>query len=407
MSQSVKWTEKFNAIRADLLKRGKSEDDATRIASAAATAMCKSWNTTAKLTKRDDAWHYVGGWASMATDAAGNLIVDKQSDIILPADLDAAGQDALASGAHLGAMHAGRAGRIVELVTLTAEKRQAMGLPDGACGLWIGAIVEDDAVWQSVVKGDLSEFSIHGQAERETVDGAVGILTKLELDEISLVDRGAAEGATVQLFKRAACAPHKEERMTLKELISKATVSTVPDEEIQAWIDSLKDRQLMMLQALLAQAKGDENPEPKKDEPKEPEMAPEIAKRLTDAQTEIAKAQAEVAKIREEREIEKSLATADKLQHLPGTREEIAKMLRSNPEISTYLAKLEVALAKSALFQAQGSAAADADPINKITAMTQSVIKSNRAKTWDEASRIVASENPDVYAAYVAARGGK
>ena len=61
---------------------------------------------------------------------------------------------------------------LVESVVFTEEKMEAMGIPTGTLpiGWWIGFLVTDDDVWEKVKNGELSMFSIEGEAEREEVE---------------------------------------------------------------------------------------------------------------------------------------------------------------------------------------------------------------------------------------------
>lgn len=201
--------------------------------------------------------------------------------------------------------------------------------------------------------------------------------------------------------------------MQLKELVKAVSVSTVPDEEIQAWVDGLKDRQLMMLQVLLSQAKGNP-PEPKKEEPP---MPPEVAKRFADEQSKVetlSKALADVVAARETEQFEK-LATD--LQAIPGLpikrmatvlktaahalpKEEYDDVLKCLRSADAAIRKLDISRSIGGTGNGEGTM----EPGAQLTVLTQEMIKSNRAKTWGEASALVARENPDVYAAYVQAR---
>lgn len=67
-------------------------------------------------------------------------------------------------------------------------------------GLYIGVYVGDDQAWHKVQTGIYKGFSIGGRAlQRDQNDRRR--ITKLQLREISLVDRGANENARFELFK--------------------------------------------------------------------------------------------------------------------------------------------------------------------------------------------------------------
>ena len=429
-AHSAEWDEIFKAIKAEQIKRGKTTQDAERLAAAAATARVgKSFSASAKITKRDDARHYVGGWASMATKADGSLICDKQQDVILPADLDLAGQGLIAEAGVLGDMHEVQAGRIVEAVTLTAEKRAAMGLPEGACGLWIGAIVEKAETWAKVVDGSLAELSIHGVAKRETIDGDIGRLFDLKLDEVSLVDGGAGDGVRVEmfkLFKRAQ--PRAGVPMAIEEIQKQFAAMT--SEEIKSKLDELlgrlKDPDRMTIQLAIQLAQSDEEepgepPEPPVDatgKPAAPKpgvpagmgkraMSAEVQKAFNDQQEKIVALEKRNAAIEEERAVEKATARAKAWPHIPASNTDLISVAKSgDPKIIAILDKTEEVL-KATAFKVHGfSGGTEQNPADALQTATQEVIKSGRAKTFIEASDIVNREQPNLYAAYVAQRKG-
>lgn len=59
-------------------------------------------------------------------------------------------------------------------MVFTPEKIEKMGLPAGILptGWWVGFRVEDDALWDSVKKGERLAFSIHGSGVRKEVEDA-------------------------------------------------------------------------------------------------------------------------------------------------------------------------------------------------------------------------------------------
>lgn len=122
------------------------------------------------ITKIDEDQQLVFGWASIANTADGNPIVDSQSDIIEPAELENAVykfmQEYSARGA--GELHKGDpVGRIVESVILTPQKMAAMGIDHAMpTGWWIGMKVDDAAVFEKVKSGRYRMFSIQGRAVR-------------------------------------------------------------------------------------------------------------------------------------------------------------------------------------------------------------------------------------------------
>ena len=56
---------------------------------------------------------------------------------------------------------------MIESFIVTAEKRDAMGLPDSVpTGWWVGFQVRDPDVWAKVKSGERTGFSIHGHGKR-------------------------------------------------------------------------------------------------------------------------------------------------------------------------------------------------------------------------------------------------
>ena len=65
---------------------------------------------------------------------------------------------------------------LVESCVFTAEKMQALGIPEGMLpyGWWIGLKVLDDSVWDKVKNGTYRMFSIEGEAVREELTDEEG-----------------------------------------------------------------------------------------------------------------------------------------------------------------------------------------------------------------------------------------
>jgi ATP-dependent protease ClpP protease subunit len=107
------------------------------------------------------------GWASVAVTVDGTAVVDSHEHVIAPEDLEKAAYD---FNLEFRAMDAGHTapvcGRLIESVVVTPEKLASMGLPQNALpqGWWVGFQVDDDAVFQKVVSGEFTMFSIAGTA---------------------------------------------------------------------------------------------------------------------------------------------------------------------------------------------------------------------------------------------------
>ena len=123
------------------------------------------------IKKADDEQRLIFGWASMV-EKNGQLVIDKQGDIILPHDLERAAYDFTLTSRQQGDMHKTvGVGRLVESMVFTKEKQDALGiaLPDGVVGWWVGFKVDNDEVWAAHKRGDRPEFSIGGMGHRVEV----------------------------------------------------------------------------------------------------------------------------------------------------------------------------------------------------------------------------------------------
>lgn len=186
----------------------------------------------AEIVERNEERRLAFGWASVAKTADGRYLVDSYGDIIREADLEAAAYRFMLDSRRADSMH-GKAehdgkravGRVVEMVALTSEKQEAMGIPPGATpvGVWVGMKIDDDETWARVRSGELSMFSIGGTGRRVQAAGVelradvekamprtaghvfpaseTFVLADLEVEEVSVVDRGANPGAHVVLVK--------------------------------------------------------------------------------------------------------------------------------------------------------------------------------------------------------------
>lgn len=123
-----------------------------------------------EISKVDEDEHQVFGWANVSMRVDGELITDRQGDIIEPEELEKAAYDFVLDFRESGVMHKGRAnGRLIESTVFTPEKLKAMGLAKDALpfGWWIGFQIDDPEVFKRVKKGELAMFSIQGSAQRE------------------------------------------------------------------------------------------------------------------------------------------------------------------------------------------------------------------------------------------------
>jgi len=121
------------------------------------------------VMKSDDDKRLVFGWASVAVRVTGEVIEDRQEDIVEIEELERAAYEYTVDFGTAGEMHErGGIGRLVESVVFTKEKAAAMGIPEGYLpeGWWVGFRILDDGVWQKIKSGEYSCFSIEGTAQR-------------------------------------------------------------------------------------------------------------------------------------------------------------------------------------------------------------------------------------------------
>jgi hypothetical protein len=128
-------------------------------------------SATVKVAKVDAEHRLIFGWASVVTKG-GQLIVDKQGDVIEPHELEPAAYAYVKDHRGHGHMHDRVISTdLVESMMFTAEKQKALGVDLGQEGWWVGFYVGDDAVWQDYKEGKLPEFSIGGMSMATEYDG--------------------------------------------------------------------------------------------------------------------------------------------------------------------------------------------------------------------------------------------
>ena len=130
-----------------------------------------------EITKRDDDRRLVFGFAKFAEnpEARGTLLVDRQEDVVLPADLEDAAYEYVLTSRDAGEMHeTSGAGSLVESFMVTPEKLEKMGLPGDAIpqGWWVGYHVSpvekgQPDPWEKIKSGEYAGFSIEGFGVRE------------------------------------------------------------------------------------------------------------------------------------------------------------------------------------------------------------------------------------------------
>lgn len=226
-------------------------------------------------------------WGSVTVDDDGQTVIDHDKDVILTEDLDeAAKQFALESG-EVDADHDGVIrGRIVESITITPEKREALGLGDGKRQGWAATMrVTDPETIARVEAGELKEASIEYQATRQDLkarhppSSKVGVLKNLKLFKLSLVPEGAGKGVDVVLFKS------KKNRKPEKKGLDEMLVGLAPEvaAKLSALPEDIKAAVMSLLETVAAPKEEPPKPEEEPQPPKSRELGPEV-KALLDAQ---------------------------------------------------------------------------------------------------------------------------
>lgn len=125
------------------------------------------------IVKIDEEQQLVFGYFNVSKNKDGELMVDLQGDIITPDMLEKAAYDFVLESREGGNMHEGDAvATLVESMVFTPEKLEKMGLaPDAVPARWWGGFkIHDPDVFEQVKKGELSMFSIQGEAIRVEVE---------------------------------------------------------------------------------------------------------------------------------------------------------------------------------------------------------------------------------------------
>lgn len=144
------------------------------------------WSGTFSKLNTDK--HLAFGWANVCK-VDGELLTDRQGDIVVPEDLEEAVYAYNQASRMGGDMHMRTDGveiydqslerpgdspvhvsDLVESMMFTAEKKAALGLPDDFPeGWWIGMKYHDEGVWDDIKAGRRTGFSMHGKGMRVPV----------------------------------------------------------------------------------------------------------------------------------------------------------------------------------------------------------------------------------------------
>ncbi len=203
-----------------------------------------------KIDGADDSVE-VSGWASVALDAQGRVVVDHQSDIIPVPVLEAAAKRFLIASREFNAVthYDEPCGYLTESVVMTPATRIAMGLDGtGPTGWWVSARILGPAA-KRVRAGELREFSIEATALKEPQPDGTTIFRDLHVDRVTLVDAGAGIGVRIEAVK----ARQESNAMNMEQILAKLS----PEE--QAYVleqikSASKPSDDMDMEAMKAQA---------------------------------------------------------------------------------------------------------------------------------------------------------
>ncbi len=117
----------------------------------------------------------VFGWAAVS-EIDGRPVVDYEMDHLLIEELEKSAYDYVQNSRVGGYEHLRdgddpfHAAEMIESMVFTDEKVKALGLPDDfPRAWWTGFQVKNDKVWQDVVDGKVTQFSVHGKGRRVQV----------------------------------------------------------------------------------------------------------------------------------------------------------------------------------------------------------------------------------------------
>lgn len=131
-----------------------------------------AFQATMRILAKSEEQRLVFGWLYVARKADGSQVVDHSGEVVDVADLEKASYEFVLKHRVAGAMHEEiGVGRLVECIVFTAEKREAMGIPDGVLGdaMWVGFKIDDDDAWEGVRSGRYKMLSLGGKAVRSLI----------------------------------------------------------------------------------------------------------------------------------------------------------------------------------------------------------------------------------------------
>jgi len=131
--------------------------------------LCMSeWEVNVPIEKINETEHLVFGWASIIEKDDGSALVDLQGDRISEEELEKAAYEFVQFYREGGDRHQVVKGvaTLVESFVITKHKREILKVDNLPLGWWVGFKVHDESVFKQIQTGELSMFSIGGDAMR-------------------------------------------------------------------------------------------------------------------------------------------------------------------------------------------------------------------------------------------------
>lgn len=145
--------------------------------SAAGEGAADPWEIRTEISKVDESQGLVFGWAYVS-EKSGEVVTDHSGEHVSIGELEKAFYDYALNSRAGGEMHVRKASdgehpvaTLVESIVFTAEKLEAMGLPEGTpLGAWVGYKVWDEGVLAKIRSGEYAMLSIGGSGKRKAYE---------------------------------------------------------------------------------------------------------------------------------------------------------------------------------------------------------------------------------------------
>lgn len=127
---------------------------------------------------------------------------DKQGDVIPPNEIEAAAHQFLAHFRDIDTDHDLMAGKGVPIESWTLKQDTTFDLPDGSetreypAGTWMMGVKFRDDAWERIINGDLTGFSIYGEAENVPVSEIIG--GEATIERSATIELSKESGEAVQ-----------------------------------------------------------------------------------------------------------------------------------------------------------------------------------------------------------------